>query len=102
MMRLNDPQYSARELQQILFAEIRNEYNHNLSQQLYMSEEIWDLIKTGKEDLILTINLAVSSLEEEANSTALSKAVIDQYLAKDIDPIAFALVKLKEEIRQTF
>jgi len=45
LIRLSDPAYSAREFQKLLLDEIRNEYNHNVSQQVYMSEEVWNLVK---------------------------------------------------------
>src|SRR5882762_3337387 len=44
LIRLNNPAYSARDFQKILLDEIRNEYNHNASQQIYMSEEVWSQI----------------------------------------------------------
>src|SRR6202161_1604458 len=41
LLRLSDATYSARDFQKLLLDEIRNEYNHNVSQQVYMSEDVW-------------------------------------------------------------
>src|SRR6187402_2317698 len=38
LVRLNTESMPAREFHQILLSEIRNEYNHNVSQQIYISE----------------------------------------------------------------
>lgn len=58
LVRLNNPAYTARDFQKVLLEEIRNEYNHNVSQQVYMSEGLWDKIRNAKEDLVIQINEA--------------------------------------------
>ena len=58
----------SREFHQLLLSEIRNEYNHNVSQQVYISEEVWVLIKNAKEDLIVSINDAASEMTLESTS----------------------------------
>ena len=45
IMRVNDDVYKSGQFQQILLHEIRSEYNHNLSQQVYMSDESWNMVK---------------------------------------------------------
>lgn len=102
LVRLSTGKYSAQELQQILLNEIREEYNHNVSQQIYMSEEVWELVRNAKEELIITINEAARSLPPDANGTALSKHVFGLIVNKKVDPIAHALKEVKDEIRQTF
>lgn len=102
LVRLSTGKYSAQELQQILLSEIREEYNHNVSQQIYMSEEVWELVKNAKEELIITINEAARNLPPDANGTALSKQIFELVVNKKVDPIAHALTEVKNEIRQTF
>ena len=62
LIRLSDPGYPARDFQKILLDEIRNEYNHNVSQQVYMSEEVWSQVRNAREDLIMLINDAASKM----------------------------------------
>ncbi len=62
LIRLNNPGFSARDFQKVLLDEIRNEYNHNVSQQVYMGEEVWNQIRNAKEDLIIVINESASQL----------------------------------------
>ncbi|MBL6446449.1 hypothetical protein JMN32_09025 [Fulvivirga sp. 29W222] len=102
VVRLNNGQYTAREFQQILLNEIREEYNHNVSQQLYMSEEAWELVKSAKEDLIVMVNEATSRLPENATSIDVAKQLFEMAVEKDFDPIQHALTQVKNEIRQTF
>jgi hypothetical protein len=102
LIRLNNPAYTARDFQKILLDEMRNEYNHNASQQVYMSEELWSKIKNAKEDLTMLVNEAATSMTPESTGIDLSKRIFELTLDKKFDPIALALVDLKQEIQQTF
>ncbi len=102
LMRLSDANYSARDFQKLLLDEIRNEYNHNVSQQVYMSDEVWNLVKNAKEDLIIMINEAASRMTSDSRSIDLSKKIFEIALDKKVDPIGHALSEVKKEIQQTF
>lgn len=101
LVRLNPGSIPAREFQQLLLSEIRNEYNHNVSQQVFMSSRVWELIRSAKEDLVLTINESAAELNEEATSMDLSRKIFERCLAKP-DAIMHAIEQLKQEIQQTF
>ena len=92
----------AREFHQLLLAEVRNEYNHNVSQQVYVGEGVWELIKNAKEDLIVTINDAASEVGEGATSLDLSKKIFEKTINKTVDPLAHALSELKREVQTIF
>jgi hypothetical protein len=102
LIRLSSPGMTAREFHQLLLGEIRNEYNHNVSQQVYMSDNVWSLVKNAKEDLIVSINDSASEMKTEATSLDLSKKIFEKSVNKSVDPIAHALTELKKEIQQTF
>ncbi|MEJ7647130.1 MAG: hypothetical protein WKF87_21200 [Chryseolinea sp.] len=102
LIRLSATGMTSREFHQLLLAEIRNEYNHNVSQQVYISEHAWDLIKNAKEDLILMINDASSEMGVDSSSLDLSKKIFEKSINKTVDPLNHALVEVKKEIQQTF
>lgn len=102
LVRLNPGSIPAKEFQQLLLSEVRNEYNHNVSQQVYISEEVWELIKNAKEDLIVSINDAAGELGEGASSLDLSKKIFEKNMSKAVDPLAHALSELKREIQRIF
>ncbi len=102
VVRVNQPDLSAREFHQILLQEIRDEYNHNVSQQVYMSIDVWAEIKTAKEDLITAINASSNDLNDESTSLDLAKRLLEQFMEKSIDPIEHAIKSLKEEISKTY
>jgi len=102
LIRLNNPGFSARDFQKVLLDEIRNEYNHNASQQVYMGEDVWNQIRNAKEDLVILINEAASHMPAEATSIDLSKKIFEMVMEKKVDLILLALTELRKEIQQTF
>ena len=102
LLRVNNPVYSARELYKILLDEIRNEYNHNVSQQIYMSEEVWNMVRNAKEDLTILVNEASQAMGPEATGLDLSRKIFELTMEKNVEPIGHALAELKKEIQQTF
>jgi hypothetical protein len=102
LVRLNAPGLTARDFHRMLLEEIRNEYNHNVSQQVYIGEAVWTLIKNAKEDLTMQINEAATQVPQDASSIDLAKRIFELALGKNVDPIGHALTELKREIQQTF
>jgi hypothetical protein len=100
--RVQQNDMNVAELQYLLLNEIREEYNHNLSQQVYMSDEAWKIIKNAKEELIMVINQAAKDLNPEGKSIELVKKVYEDSLEKKIDSIEYGLSFLKNEIQQEF
>ena len=102
LIRLNNPAFTAKDFQKILLDEIRNEYNHNVSQQVYMTEEVWNQVKNAKEDLIVLINESAGKVNNEATGIDLAKKIFELVMERKTDPIGHALSELKKEIQQTF
>jgi hypothetical protein len=102
LIRLNNPAFTARDFQKVLLDEIRSEYNHNVSQQVYMSEDVWNQVRNAKEDLIIMINESASQVAPDTTGIELSKKIFEMVMNKKQDPIGHALSELKKEIQQTF
>src|SRR5215471_4027930 len=54
--RVSQPQASARDMQLLLTQNIRSEFDYNITQQIYVSQEAWNSIKNLKEQNLLIIN----------------------------------------------
>lgn len=100
--RSNPSQFTAAELHPQLLAEVREEFNHNLSQQVYFSEETWEAVRRAVEDVITLLNLSRQSLNAEASGMDLAKAIFSQSLEQKNDAIAYALRQVKSEIQLHF
>lgn len=59
IMRLHNPDMNARMLHAALMNSIRDEYSHNMVQQLYISPVGWKALKQAKEESIKIINMAM-------------------------------------------
>lgn len=102
ILRNNQPQMTVAELQEKMLSDIREELNHNLSQQIYMSEVAWSLIRNGVEEIIARINTSAAALEPEKPSIELARKVFETMMQEPIDPIQQAMSQLKQEIGMTF
>lgn len=102
VVRINDPSYNVAQLHQVLLREVREEYGHNMSQQVYMSDQAWSMVKTAMDEVVNIINNASSGLPKDARGIELAKAVLDQLIQLQEDPTSKALRQLKNEIRQVF
>jgi len=102
LVRLSSPHMPARDLHQSLLRDIRDEYNHNVAQQVYLSPAVWDLVRNAKEDLIVTINDAAGEMKLDSTALELSKKIFEKYVNKPVDPLAHALTELKTEMQRLF
>lgn len=67
-LRLKTPETSARELQAALLIAVQQEFEHNLTQQLYISPELWQVLIAAKNKTMDFITLAGEKLAENASS----------------------------------
>ena len=98
ILRINQPNMTAGELQAVMLHEVREEYNHNLSQQIYLSEVVWGLIRSAFEEVISTINTCAQSVDQESPSIELARRIFEIQMNKDSDSIQKAMSELKSEI----
>ncbi len=102
VLRLNQTNLSAKQFRLILLNEIREEFNHNLSQQVYLSDRAWGMIKNSVEDVIALINTCSEKLDKEAKSVELAKEVFNEIERRGTDPVSGTLSLVKAEIREAF
>lgn len=102
LLRLSDPSLSAYEFQNLLLSEIRDELNHNLSQQVYMSDEAWNRVKGTVNIIIGVIQDAAQEMSPEKNSIDLAQGIFDKMIKLNSDPVGETLSFVKNEIRQVF
>ncbi len=99
VIRVQKSEMSARELQLALVRTIREEFNYNLSQQVYMSPTAWEMIKNAREESISIINRASSKLDSQDDVSALVRAIFDISLENENLATAAALNYIKDEAR---
>jgi hypothetical protein len=102
LLRLNGTATTAREFQQVLNTEIRDEYSHNLSQQIYMSHEAWESVSNAREQVLILVNTAASEVPSDASAMDLAKKIFEKVIEQNTNPTEAALRLLKEEVRREF
>ena len=103
VIRVNKNGMSARQLHQELVAAVKSEYEHNLSQQIYVTHGSWELVKNAKEELIKLINISSTKVSPEGPSNELAMMVLN--VAAGLDkklPSEIAIEFIKKEVAKIF
>lgn len=102
LLRLHQPNISIAELQSLAISEIKTEYQHNITQQLYVSATNWKVLRKLKDDTITMINSAVLALPNDAEGLALSKKILQHMSTIEQNPFELTIELLKKDIHQLF
>ena len=89
---------SAKELRDVLVHNVTKEFNHNVSQQIYVSDEVWTLIKAVKERIIIIVDDCYKTCNESDSGPTLGKKVLQQLMNEKQIPTQKAIHLLKKEI----
>jgi hypothetical protein len=81
-----------------VIAQIEQEYEHNLAQQIYISDECWSTITTAKNATIQLILMETKN-EKISDANQLREVVLKELLNKQSPSVA-ALIFLRNEVRQ--
>lgn len=101
-IRLHQQGITIAELQVIVINEIKSEYQHNITQQLYISTPTWDVVKKLKDDTIAMVNNGVKSLPADAPGVDLSRKVLQHMAGIENNPYDLTLDLIKKDIHQLF
>ncbi|HSU26976.1 MAG TPA: hypothetical protein VLJ68_01235 [Chitinophagaceae bacterium] len=75
--RANQPGLSAREMQRLLLDSIKQEYEYNTTQQIYVSPTAWEVVKNLKDQNMLIINQVGASMPSEASGTDFNRRLLE-------------------------
>lgn len=84
----------------LLIQNIETEYEHNLSQQIYLTDDCWNVIKATKNATIQIIR-KVSMSEKVDSANKLREAVLNEFMDKQ-SPSITALQYIKKEVSDLF
>jgi len=102
IIRNNKAGMKCQDLQSALLADIRSEFEHNLSQQIYFSSEAWNVTKGAKENIVKLINLSSAAIKQDDPSIELGKTILANYVKTENSPVDIAIDFIKKEVRQLF
>ncbi len=103
LQRVYAPNMLISELQLELVKSIRLEYEYNLSQQMYINDDAWQMVATAKEETIKIINMFASKMPDETDGIELSKAIFNYYMQSEKDvPVQIAINFVKSDVKTLF
>lgn len=102
VMRVSQPGMTAFQLQTKLIQNIRDEFEHNLAQQVYVSPTAWELTKNAKEETIKLVNMAAAKLNDKATAVELGSVIFELSANTNKLPVTQAIEFIKQEVRQLY
>ena len=97
LIRIKPEEFSKEEYEQLLILNIEQEFEHNLAQQIYFSNECWNFIKTSKNATIAIIR-KTAAREEVSTASKLREVILTNLMEQTAPPDA-ALDYIKKEVK---
>jgi hypothetical protein len=99
LVNTTKPDQTNKELHALLLTSIREEFSHNLSQQIYVSDELWNYIRVAQESLLRLINTCAVQCNPVDSASNLAELILQVYSNSEQSPTEIAQLKLKNEVR---
>jgi hypothetical protein len=93
--------YTMSDLQRELLRTVRLEFDHNMSQQIYVSDETWDKIILARDEMAAFINTIGIQMKKDCTAMDFAKSLLTAYVSNGETPHQKAIYALKEEVRST-
>lgn len=100
LLNIAKPNMTNHQLHSQLLSTIRNEFSHNNSQQIYISDEVWNYLKAAQESLLRLVNTCFSECNPNGPASELAERIIHVYQMSNNTPSELAATMLKEEVRR--
>ena len=98
--RLHSTAFTAAELHALLLESIRNEYEHNITQQVYINPQVWKAVTNMKEQNIYIINQLADHLPQDASAMDLSKAILEYAGQENAELSSIVLDAIQYEVKK--
>jgi hypothetical protein len=102
LVRVSSPEMSASQLHTAMLNAIRSEFEHNLSQQIYMSQQAWEVVRNARSNMIKIINSEVEKIPPDSSGMVLSKRLLEKIMELEKEPTRAAIDYVKGEIARIF
>lgn len=99
LLRLKTNSMNATELKNAMVISIQKEYEHNMAQQLYASNKLWEIITLAKNDMIALVSNAYQGLDHNSTADELSNKLLQQLSTMPKSPLDLAIAGIKEEAK---
>lgn len=98
LVRTNSPGMTAAQLHSALLNNIRSEFEHNLSQQIYMTQQAWEVVRNARSNTIKLINTEFEKSPEGATALDFSRSLLEKVMELEKEPTRTAIEFIKAEV----
>jgi hypothetical protein len=98
LVRTNSPGMSAALLHSALLNSIRSEFEHNLSQQIYMTQQAWEVVNNARSNTIKLINTEFERAPQSATGIEFSRKLLEKVMEIEKEPTKTAVEYIKNEV----
>ena len=100
VMRLAQPGMTTIDLQRALLQNIREEYEHNLSQQIYVSAEAWAMVVAARQSIIQLVSATAAEEKPDAPHMEYATDLLEEFASINDDPVTLAIQFVQNEAKE--
>jgi hypothetical protein len=97
VLRLKTKGASSAALRVSLLMAVQQEFEHNISQQIYISDQLWEIIKLARQETIELVNSVAEKVDPKADSDELANALIAVFSSMNKSATQTALMAIRQE-----
>lgn len=100
VMRMAKPNMNTIDLQRALLENIREEYEHNLSQQIYLSSEAWAMVVAARQSMVQLVSSTAAEEKPDALYMEYATSLLEEYASISDDPLTLAIQFVQKEAKE--
>lgn len=100
--RVIQPGMTSRELQKKVLSDLRNEFEHNITQQLYVSTTAWAEVKKAKDESMKILAITISRTPDNGDAIEYTKVLIQVLAEVQSSPTVGAIEVVRNEAKKIF
>jgi hypothetical protein len=100
ILRMRSHNMPAYDMSNLILITIQQEYEHNLSQQVYVSEQLWQIIHTAKEQNVHFVMEVQSRLPRDASGDDFLDMLDKAAEERQMEPLQTALKAIRLEAQK--
>jgi len=102
LLRVHKSNMGSRTLHSELVATVREEFEHNVTQQIFVSDRTWTKVRQAKDETIRLLNLSYEQTGDSPAATDLSRHIFGNVGKLTHTPSQEALLVLRDEVKKMF
>jgi hypothetical protein len=97
MLRLREEGQTNAALRYAMLVTIQQEFEYNITQQVYVSEQLWQIIKISRDNTVMDINGLYEQVDPKGPSKELATILLSQSEHQSASSLNTALLAIKKE-----